>query len=81
MDRKPSALTELIYALYESKTFNYGNTTLQEITKFFEVAFDMKISNIHRSFSEIKNRKSDRLKFLDGLVNRLNFFIERSFQK
>ena len=76
-----SALTELIYALYESKTFNYGNTTVQEITKFFEVAFDMKISNIHRSFSEIKNRKNGHLKFLDGLVNRLNLYIFRSFQK
>jgi hypothetical protein len=76
-----SALTELIYALYESKTFNYGNTTVQEITKFFEVAFDMKISNIHRSFSDIKNRKNGHLKFLDGLVNRLNLYIFRSFQK
>jgi hypothetical protein len=76
-----SALTELIYALYESKTFNYGNTTVQEITKFFEVAFDMKISNIHRSFSEIKNRKNGHLKFLDGLVNRLNLYIYRSFEK
>ena len=76
-----NALTELIYALYESKTFNYGNTTVQEITKFFEVAFDMKISNIHRSFSEIKNRKNGHLKFLDGLVNRLNLYIYRSFEK
>ena len=76
-----SALTELIYALYESKTFNYGNTTVQEITKFFEVVFDMKISNIHRSFSEIKNRKNGHLKFLDGLVNRLNLYIYRSFEK
>jgi hypothetical protein len=76
-----SALTELIYALYESKTFNYGNTTVQEITKFFEVAFDMKISNIHRSFSDIKNRKNGHLKFLDGLVNRLNLYIYRSFEK
>ena len=76
-----SALTELIYALYESKTFNYGNTTVQEITKFFEITFNMKISNIHRSFSEIKNRKNDRLKFLDGLRNRLNLFIEHSLQK
>ncbi len=76
-----SALTELIYALYESKTFNYRNTTVQEITQFFELAFDMKISNIHRSFSEIKNRKNGHLKFLDGLVNRLNLYIFRSFQK
>jgi hypothetical protein len=76
-----SALTELIYALYESKTFNYGNTTVQEITKHFEIVFDMKISNIHRSFSDIKNRKNGSLKFLDALVNRLNLYIDRSAQK
>jgi len=76
-----SALTELIYALYESKTFNYGNTTVQEITKHFEIVFDMKISNIHRSFSDIKNRKNGNLKFLDALVNRLNLYIDRSTLK
>lgn len=76
-----SALTELIYALYESKTFNYGNTTVQEITKHFENVFDMKISNIHRSFSDIKNRKNGNLKFLDALVNRLNLYIDRSTEK
>jgi len=76
-----SALTELIYALYESKVFNEGETTILEITKCFEIVFNVRLSNVHRSFVEIKNRKNERLKFLDGLVNRLNLFIERSFQK
>ncbi len=76
-----SALTELIYALHESKVFNEGETTILDITKCFEMAFNVRLSNVHRSFVEIKNRKNERLKFLDGLVNRLNSFIERSFQK
>ena len=76
-----SALTELVYALYESKVFNEGETTILEITKCLEIAFNVRVSNVHRSFLEIKNRKNDRLKFLDGLRNRLNLFIEHSFQK
>jgi hypothetical protein len=76
-----SALTELIYALHESKVFNEGETTILDITKCLEMAFNVRLSNVHRSFVEIKNRKNERLKFLDGLVNRLNSFIERSFQK
>ena len=76
-----SALTELIYALHESKVFNEGETTILDITKCLENAFNVRVSNVHRSFLEIKNRKNDRLKFLDGLRNRLNLFIERSFQK
>lgn len=76
-----SALTELIYALYESKVFNEGETTILDITKCLENAFNVRVSNVHRSFLEIKNRKNDRLKFLDGLRNRLNLFIELSFQK
>jgi hypothetical protein len=76
-----SALTELVYALHESKVFNEGDATILEIAKCFEDAFNVKLSNVHRSFLEIKNRKNDRLKFLDGLRNRLNLFIERSFQK
>jgi hypothetical protein len=52
-----------------------------EITKCLENAFNVRVSNVHRSFLEIKNRKNDRLKFLDGLRNRLNLFIEHSFQK
>jgi hypothetical protein len=76
-----SALTELVYALYESKVFNEGETTILEISKCLEDAFNIKLSNVHRSFVEIKNRKNDRLKFLDGLRNRLNLLIEHSFQK
>ena len=76
-----SALTELIYALHESKVFNEGETTILDITKCLENAFNVRVSNVHRSFLEIKNRKNERLKFLDGLRNRLNLFIERSFQK
>jgi hypothetical protein len=76
-----SALTELIYALHESKVFNDGDATILEIAKGLEVAFNIKLSNVHRSFTEIKNRKSDRLKFLDMLRNKLNLLIESTFQK
>ncbi len=76
-----SALTELIYALHESKVFNEGDTTILDITKCLEEAFNIKISNVHRSFTEIKHRKSDRLKFLDNLKKNLHSSIERGLQK
>ncbi|CAM4001405.1 RteC domain-containing protein [Flavobacterium cucumis] len=65
-------LIELIYALYESKVFDNGQAELKEITHVFEKAFQIDLGdNITRSYIDIKNRKSDAVRFLNQLQTAL----------
>lgn len=66
-------LVELIYALHHQKLFNSGNTDIKEIAAFVGKMFNIEIDeNIYRSYLDIKNRKSNRTKFLSGLAESLN---------
>lgn len=65
------ALTELIYALHTEGVFNNGNSDLKEITTFFEKTFEVELGQFHRTFLEIRERKSDRTKFLNTLKEKL----------
>jgi hypothetical protein len=60
-------LVELIYALHTAAVFNHGNSDIREIVNCFCCAFDIEVSQFHRTFHEISNRKSDRAKFLNTL--------------
>jgi hypothetical protein len=64
-------LIELIYALHTEGVFNNGTSGLKEVTTFFETAFDIDLGQFNRVFLEIRNRKSDRTKFLNTLKNKL----------
>lgn len=64
-------LIELIYALHAEGVFNNGASGLKEIASFFESAFDIELGQFHRVFLEIRNRKSERTKFLNTLKNKL----------
>jgi len=64
-------LVELIYALHSEGVFNNGISSLNEITAFFESVFNINLGQFHRVFLEIRNRKSDRTKFLNTLKNNL----------
>ena len=64
-------LIELIYALHTEGVFNNGIAGLKEVTTFFETAFNIELGQFHRVFLEIRNRKSDRTKFLNTLKNKL----------
>lgn len=50
-------LVELIYGLYLTGQFNYGNASLNEIVRWAEEQFGVKIGVIQRRFAEIQNRK------------------------
>ena len=65
------ALTELIYALHAEGVFNDGNADLKEITAIFESAFHINLGQYHRTFLEIRERKSERTKFLNNLREKL----------
>lgn len=64
-------LIELIYALHTEGVFNNGATGLKEVTTFFESALHIDLGQFNRVFLEIRNRKSDRTKFLNTLKNKL----------
>lgn len=64
-------LIELIYALHSEGVFNNGTSGLKEVTTFFEYSFNIDLGQFNRVFLEIRNRKSDRAKFLNTLKNQL----------
>jgi hypothetical protein len=64
-------LIELIYALHTEGVFNNGTSGLKEVTTLFEFAFNIDLGQFHRVFLEIRNRKSERTKFLNTLKNKL----------
>lgn len=56
-----SAMIELIYALYYKGSLNNGQADIKEITKYFEVVFNIDLGDVYRSYIEIKNRSSRTL--------------------
>lgn len=64
-------LIELIYALHTEGAINNGKSALKEVATFFESAFDIDLGQFNRVFLEIRNRKSERTKFLNSLKSKL----------
>lgn len=62
-----SALIELMYALQARGVFNNGVADLKDIAAFFESIFGIELGQYHRTFLEIRIRKTGRTKFLDSL--------------
>ena len=71
-------LIELIYALHTEGVFNNGTSGLKEVTTFFETAFNIDLGQFNRVFLEIRNRKSERTKFLNTLKNKLIIRMEHA---
>lgn len=65
------ALVEFIYALYASRCFNNGNTSLKDIAFCCETLFHIEIGDFYRIFLEIRNRKKSRTQFLDKLKEQI----------
>lgn len=65
------ALIELVYALHAEAVFNKGASGLKETISCFEAMFDINLGQFNRTFLEIRDRKSDRTKFLNTLTNTL----------
>jgi hypothetical protein len=74
-------LIELIYALHTEGVFNNGVYGLKEVTTFFESAFTIDLGQFNRVFLEIRNRKSDRTKFLNTLKNKLIIRMDEADEK
>ena len=65
------ALIELIYALHAEGSLNNGKIELNALADFFEKSWGIDLGQFHRSFLEIRERKTGRTKFLDILKDRL----------
>jgi hypothetical protein len=72
------ALTELLYALHTKGAFNNGAAELKEIASYFEEVFSIDLRQYRRTFLEIRERKSDRTKFLNTLAVELNKRMEET---
>lgn len=65
-----TALVELIYALYAAGSINKGQSEIRELAAFFEQSFSVKLTDIYRTYLEIKIR-STPAKYLDTLKSAL----------
>lgn len=66
-------LTELIYALHTKKSINNGNADIMEIATDLGKLLNIDLNqSIYRNYTDIKNRKITKTKFLDALSESLN---------
>lgn len=66
-----TALTELIYALHSLSVFDNGNADIKLISKSFENLFNIDLGDFYHTYLELRNRKTNRTKFLDALRDSL----------
>lgn len=70
-------LIELVYALHHSKSINQGKSDIKEVASKIGQFLNIEIEeNIYRNYIDIKNRKTDKTKFLNILSQNLSDFIE-----
>jgi hypothetical protein len=60
-------LIELAYSIYFARVINNGNIDIKTIINLFEKIFHINLDDYSRTFLDIKNRKTNRTKFLDKL--------------
>ena len=73
-----SSLTELIYALHYNRVINNGNTNIKEIALAMQQLFHFELGDFYKTYSEIKERKISRTKFLDELATGLNSHMDNA---
>lgn len=62
-----TALIELIYALHSQAAFDNGNTDIKFLAKSLESLFNIDLGDFYHTYLELRNRKTNRTKFLDAL--------------
>ena len=65
-----TSLIELIYALCATGAINKGQCEIRELTALFEQIFNIRLTDVYRTFLEIKIR-SNPTKFIDNLKDSL----------
>ena len=72
------SLTEMIYAFHTKGVFNNGAAELKDIASYFEEIFHIDLGQYRRTFLEIRNRKSDKTKFINALEEELLIRMEET---
>ncbi len=72
------SLIELLYGLHAEGVFNNGAIDLKEVAENFEQLFNIDLGQFHRTFLEIRIRKSSKTKFLDSLKDTLEKRMEEA---
>lgn len=71
-----TALIELIYALHTQGVFGNGTIDIKVIATYFEQTFNVNLGDFYHTFLELRNRKTNRTKFIDtlkeGLLRRMD---------
>lgn len=70
------ALIELLYALHQTKCFNAGHADLAEVFRWAENSLSINLGNYHKTISEIRLRKTERVKFLSLLQQNLIQYLD-----
>lgn len=69
---KKTALTEIIYGIYEEKSINSGNIEIKALATIFGRIFNVDLNDIYHIYLEIRSRKTNRTEFLNRLIKTLN---------
>lgn len=72
-----AALLELLYALHQSKSFNSGAIEFAKVIRTFENTLNIDLGNYHKTLGEVRDRKTERTKFL----NKLSETLEKHFEE
>ncbi len=72
------ALVELIYALHSDGVFNNSSVALKDLVLLFEQNFNISLGQYHKTFLEIRERKSERARFLSTLKEKLIARMDRT---
>lgn len=71
-----TALTELLYALYQTRCFNGGQADLAEVFRWAEKSLNVDLGNFHKTLGEIRLRKTERTKFLSLLQQNFSQYLD-----
>ena len=72
-----NALIELVYALHASGAVSNGRVGISKLAVLFEMAFRIKLGDLHHSFHRMKDRSGSKTYFLDQLTTNLEKYMHK----
>lgn len=72
-----NALIELVYALHATGAVSNGRVGISKLAMLFEMAFRIKLGDLHHSFHRMKDRSGSKTYFLDQLTTNLEKYMHK----
>lgn len=72
-----NALIELVYALHATGAVSNGRVRISKLAMLFEMAFSVKLGDLHHSFHRMKDRSGSKTYFLDQLTSNLEKYMHK----